>query len=309
MTPSALACFIRAAPRFLRRHKPIEWLTRVFPRQRLATFTFNDSARIVADLADGAVRQALITGEFEPEFFAIAESFILPRSAVFDVGANHGFCTCGLAARSAPGSGVGYHLFEANPHLCETLRLAARLYPQTDMRIVAGCVADRHGTSRLQLAAHNWGASYISTDNQGVAVENIVLDDYVAAQGIPLVSFVKMDVEGYETYALRGLQRSLAQGKIGALYVECSSEMLRRQGATAEALLQLLRELGCHLFWCKPQDFASGLAKEAKAIAFAPGSAPLRLAPLRDFPEGHQTDVIAVPSQGPFGDAARMAAQ
>lgn len=271
-------------------------------------FTFNRSARIVADLTDGAVRQALITGEFEPEFFAIAESFILPQSAVFDIGANHGFCTCGLAARSAPGSGVAFHLFEADPHLCDTLQLSAKLYPESDIRVVPGCVTDRPGSSRLQLDPNNWGASYIAKGDEGVQVENIVLDDYVAAQAIPLISFVKLDVEGYEIHALKGLERTLRQGRIGALYVECSTETLRRQGVTPEALCSLLRDLGCDLFWCKPQDFASGLAKDANAISFAPGKPPVRVAPLRDFPEGHQTDIIALPLQGPFGSRARAAA-
>jgi hypothetical protein len=55
---------------------------------------------------------------------------------------------------------------------------------------------------------------------QQTTVEVRTLDDIIGAYKIDFVDFVKMDIEGHELFALKGAQRALTSGKIGALSFE-----------------------------------------------------------------------------------------
>lgn len=271
---------------------------RLFPRWRITTFRFNQTALVVADLADSAARQVLITNCFEPEFFAIAESFLIPGTAMLDVGANNGFCTYGLASRNS-GDKMAFHLFEANHHLSEILKLSSRLYPFQAICVNNACVTDQPGFSMLKINDNHWGGSYITSKEAGQKVNNIILDDYLKENLIGTVSFLKLDVEGFEMHALRGLEMSIREGKIGAIYIECSEENLHRQGENVDALLNLLRDYGCGLFWCKEQDFERGFTQNERDYNPVVGKGAVRLSPISAFPANYQTDIIAICAKGP----------
>ncbi len=305
--PSSLARFVRALPRPLRRHRLVAFLARVAPGGRAATFTYNGRAWITADLTDPAPRQALITGVFDPEYFAIVRCFILPSSAVLDVGANFGFCTFALVAESDPAQNLSFHLFEANPALCHLLRKAASLYPEHRIQVHEGCVAAHPGESRFRFVPGHLGASHVVAGPGGVAVPNLVLDSIVEEAGIAPVALAKLDVEGSEPAALEGFSRSIADGRVGALFVEVSGDNLVRYSLTANDLIRRLRELGCEVFWCRSADFESGRAPAPRTASPA-GRGDVRLAPVAEFPASHQTDLLAIPRNGPFGHLAGGAA-
>src|SRR5205814_2283292 len=49
------------------------------------------------------------------------------------------------------------------------------------------------------------------------------IDDVIQREGIAFVDFMKMDIEGYELFALRGAKQALAEHRIGALAFEFGS--------------------------------------------------------------------------------------
>ena len=285
-------------PPFFRRHRLIAAVPRIFRSLKIVTFRFNGTALITADISDPAARQALITRTFEPEFFAMAEAFLVKGTAFLDIGANHGFCTFGLIARDVY-EGISYHVFEANTHLCETLKQSLELYPGKTIFINNNCVSDRDGKSTLHIEEGHWGGSYISNNDSDQIVTNVVLDDYIHDKHISRVSFLKMDIEGHEIHALRGLEKSIRGGLIGAMYIECSGPNLERQGSSAAELIGILRQLDCALYWCKDDDFNIGLAPRFKTVS-PNGLGSVRLAPIQDFPSAHQTDLLAIPAAGMF---------
>ncbi len=179
------------------------------------------------------------------------------------------------------------------------LRLSSKFYSAQSIIVTNACVTDQSGFSALIIDDEHWGGSYIAPVAAGQNVKNVVLDDYLRESQVSSVSFLKMDIEGYELNATKGLEASIRMGKIGAMYIECSSENLRRQGQDTEALLGLLRQFGCRLFWCKESDFERGYAKNAREIFPTAGKAAVRLAPIFEFPSDYQTDIIAIPINGP----------
>jgi hypothetical protein len=109
-----------------------------------------------------------------------------------------------------------------------------------------------------------------------------------------------MDIEGSEPLALKGARTSLLKGIIKAIYIEVSTENLRRQGKTTKDSIDPLRESGFNLFWCKAQDFDSfpQLARSGVRILSRCGS--FMVSPIDYFPEDYQTDILALHCDTPL---------
>lgn len=288
-----LNLIVHKLPRLIRRHKLVQLLTFFRPIQVLS---FNNGATVYTDFRDAAARQVLIKKVFEPDFFAIAKPFLCKGGTFFDVGANLGFCTFGIMPQLSSAIDVNYHLFEANHQLCELLfRSQADLHPNQKLTVNSGCVSDQLGDSFLQVTAQETGRSHITTNNvkkrESFKVQNIVLDDYIEQKKIQSIQFLKIDIEGWEPYALAGMSKSLESGLIEAVYIEISTDNLTRAGFSAGDCLAPLKKAGFDLYWCKPQDLTH------RSRLFQVNGQPLPLAKLESFPEPYQTDILAVHSQ------------
>jgi FkbM family methyltransferase len=267
-------------------------LLRLSPGSAVQEVSFNDGARLLADIGDPFPRAYMLAGVFEPEFFEIAVPFLKRGGAFLDVGANVGFCSFGLVRALAGGPPVDFHLFEANARLCALLRRSIALHPDQLMTVVHGCVTNAPGVLRLHVVREQLGASYIAADGAD-PVPNVVLDEYLERRGIGRVALMKMDIEGLEPLALAGARRSLASGRIEAVYVELSAPNLRRQGFSPPAVLSVLRETGCEVFFVRRSDLEHGLAP-GPSVVLEVGGAMIRAARVGAFPPDDQTDVLAV---------------
>lgn len=286
-----IARLVRVLPRPWRRHRLVRVLLRVSPGSAVQEVRFNDGARLVADITDAFPRAYLLSGVFEPEFFAVAAPFLRRGGAFLDVGANVGFCSFGLMQALGTGPPVDYHLFEANAGLCALLRRSATLHPDQSVTVVHGCVTNARGTSRLRVVRGQLGASYIADDGDET-VPNVVLDEYLEARDIERVALMKMDIEGLEPLALEGARRSLSSGRIEAIYLELSASNLARQGLSPPATLSALGDAGFDVYFVREADLRAGAA--ARALVLGVGGASIRARPVEAFPPGHQTDVLAV---------------
>lgn len=285
---------IKILPPWLRRHKLIRLMTWLKPRQPLY---FNGNAKAYTSYADAAARQALITGVFEPEFLAIAKPFLFDGGVFFDVGANLGLCTFSLIGEFSPETNISYHLFEANPRLCQLLNDSYhRFHDIQDMYINLGCISNQPGVSQLNVTPNESGRSYISCGAQDahqsrypiIEVENIVLDQYFEDHSIQRVQFLKMDIEGWEPYALEGAKQTLSKGIVEAIYIEVSTENLTRAGFCVDDCLTKLIDAGFTLYWCKPQDILKD------TIHLNIRGHKLAVAKFKAFPIEYQTDLLAI---------------
>ncbi len=294
-------------PRWLHRHKLVGWLAARLPAFREGILSFNGAGRLVADFRDAAPRQTLFTGQWEPEFFALARRLLDPAGDFLDVGGNFGFVTFGVAAGLAGAPPRRTWVFEANPHLCALLRRSAALHPGRDVRVVHGCVTDTPGVSHLTVDSANWGASHVTTDAVGrPEAPNVVLDTFLEAEGFTRAGLVKMDIEGFEPAALRGLERTLGEGRVDSVLLEANGPALERYGESPAGLLEWLASRGCEAFFCKDTDFAAGVAQPEMELPDA-DAPPLLLAPARDLPAGHQTDLLILPAAGRLRARVRAA--
>jgi hypothetical protein len=75
-------------------------------------------------------------------------------------------------------------------------------------------------------------------------VETTTLDAFFAREGWPPLQLIKMDIEGSEGAALRGMKQLLTRNPHIDLVIECNAAALRRAGGTPASLTADLLELG-----------------------------------------------------------------
>ncbi|MDG0964317.1 MAG: FkbM family methyltransferase [Opitutales bacterium] len=280
-----------ALPLILRRHSVVRMLLDLKIIKHIQAIKFNDNAQAVISLLDPEPRNVFLKSVFEPDFFEITECFLKRKSTFFDLGANMGFCSFGLATGYPS---LDYHLFEANPNLISLLKKSIELHPTHYFHLNHCCISDTHGKTNFNLEANQSGQSHVCpTQSEGIKIPNLVLDDYCDKNQINCIDFAKIDIEGHELPALQGWQKNLSDHRVKAIYVEIIPENQKRYGRKTNAPLAYLESLGYSLFLCKDSDF--GLFGEHPRKNRLKKSTPL-LAKFRanEYPPTFSTDVLAL---------------
>ena len=281
-------------PKFLLRHKIIEFLCSIGLQERVFKINFNNGSMAMIDLLDPEPRNVFIKGEFEPHFFKIANALMPQTGTFFDLGANVGFCSFGLVS-SRPKA--RFHLFEANPQMVRLLNQSIDLHKSNSFSLKQSCLSDRTGYTRFHLSSKQSGQSHVATaSEQGIDVPNLLLDKYCANHRIKHIDFAKIDLEGQEVPALNGWRASLSQQKIKAIYIEIIPENQARYGYETNSSLLLLESFGYKLFLFKPEDFEN-FANKVEALTFADGTISVCSFRAKDYPQSFATDILAIPAK------------
>lgn len=168
-----------------------------------------------------------------------------PGDLVLDVGANIGWYSL-LLAHIAP-EDVAIHAFEPDPWVRGLLEENLRMNGATSVTAVGAAVGEAPGRARLYLYGDaNRGRNSMLPINQGEAieVEVVSLDDYLARQGQSPrpIGFLKVDVEGYESFVLKGGTQALQRCRV--VMTEYSPRYMRQAGLEPAVLLDLLATAG-----------------------------------------------------------------
>jgi FkbM family methyltransferase len=287
--PTAAQLFERL-PRTLRRHRLMKaWmaLTREDPLQLVR---IRDQSFGYADMTDGFLRLIVIDGDFEREFFAIADALLSSGGVFLDAGANFGLLSCALAGRH--GDKVKFHLFEPNRTLVNSIERSIARYPAMDCKVNCAAISDRDGFVSFLVNEGQSGASHI-TQEGGEQIRSVTIDDYLDREKIAAVALMKMDIEGYELTAVRGAARSLHARRIQALYFEYFEKYLIRVSPPSE-LIGAFDALGYEVCFCRETDLAGHGGKSHTIREDLPGHG-IALKPVSGCKMPPMTDLLAVP--------------
>jgi FkbM family methyltransferase len=252
-----------------------------------------DDAFGYADLSDGFLRLIVIDGEYEKDFFRVADALLQQGGDFLDVGANHGLLSFGLARNLD--DRVRFHMFEPNPKLLVSIRKSLELYPSmvTDINPVAVC--DDDSTILFHLQEDQTGASHI-VKRGGIPVRSMKLDTYLKDKCLNRVELLKLDIEGYELAALRGAEHALKNRCIKAVYFEYFEKYLIRVAPPVE-LIEFLDSLSYEVCFCREGDIASqGMTPAFTVKQGLPGHG-LPLLPIKGREVPAMTDLLAMPRE------------
>jgi FkbM family methyltransferase len=200
-----------------------------------------------------------LRGNFEPECTFLLTKLVKSGDIAFDVGASFGWYSCHLA--QLVGKAGEVHIFEPTNAIDE---LKSNL---TSNRFEARCVLnqvalgekegtetlfipEKLGTAFASLREHSYGRTH------KVSVPTQRLDDYVTANKVRRVDFLKMDIEGGEYLVLKGAENVLKQYS-PVVMLELQKSHTECFGYSPEDLISYLGALGYHLFEIDKDKFGS----------------------------------------------------
>lgn len=243
------------------------WLTGlVFNSTPLAlgrSVMLNDRARLIhgdwgdflALNSDGLLPDAIAqTGSWAPDDIAIFRQHIREGDTVLDVGSNIGHHTVVFSKLVGPGGLVAaieaqrlmYQLVNANCLLnrCRNV-VPLHLAAGSEHGIVTMYPIDYDGEANFGALGVDTTSQF--TDNPGEEVEVHPLDDVLPAHlKDRRVAFVKIDVQAYELFVLRGMRRIIEESR-PTVFVEISPYWMRKAGYEFTEVYDLLRAHGYDL--------------------------------------------------------------
>lgn len=168
---------------------------------------------------------------------------------IFDVGGNVGDYTdlvFEIAGKAA--CPIEVHVFEPAPYNIERLR--SRFRDRLNTTIVPAAVGASAGEATLYAGTTGSTlASLVPREVLGAGVRDVItvpvvrLDQYMDQAGIEHVDFLKLDVEGFELSAIRGLGSALERKSVDVIQFEYGGTTLDA-GATLRQIFDVLTQSG-----------------------------------------------------------------
>jgi FkbM family methyltransferase len=194
---------------------------------------------------------------------------LLPRAAeVFDLGANVGVWTV-LMNKTNPA--VRIHSFEPSPKTHNLLEKNIKLNECPNIILNRVAVSDADGEISFEVpenasifgrvaprtAGHDEEGRF--SNARSFSVPAVRLAQYCQAHSIREIDFLKIDVEGHELAALKGLEPLLSQRKVKAMYIETMKANHDRMGTSFSELLKFITDCG-YRFYILSEDGNAGEA-------------------------------------------------
>lgn len=183
-------------------------------------------------------------GRREPFTSELFKGVLRQGMTVVDAGAYIGWYT--LLSAKEVGAGGRVYAFEPDPLNRDYLTRNAEINGLADrVVLVSKALSDRSQQLPFFVNLGDRGRSSLyqqSPRTQIRTVDCVSLDDALPKN--VSVDLIKMDIEGGEIRALRGMERTLSRAKSLVMCIECNPQALRLAGARVDVLIQELQSLG-----------------------------------------------------------------
>jgi FkbM family methyltransferase len=201
------------------------------------------------NLADWSERMTWFLGRYhELDGQLLMDACVREGERVVDVGANIGMLSLHAARRVGPGGAVDS--FEPNPECGDRIHATLVRNRISHVRLHRLALSDSAGTLTLKILENHTGMGTLApmdrdagprvTGSVNVAVRR---GDLVLEADGRRITFIKVDVEGFEVNALRGLRAILLEHH-PVVATEVIPEWLERAGSSARELGELMSGLG-----------------------------------------------------------------
>ena len=200
---------------------------------QLKTYQIFDDILIELDISETGER-AICFNLYEPRITRCFREIVKEGGIVFDVGAWIGYYTV-LAARTS------YRVIsiEADARNYQRIRRNVNLNGFSNVDILNLAVGDMSSEGVLLRRERSYLNKVLPT-GKGETITIESLDNQIGKLKTNNVNLIIMDIEGYEYFALKGLQASLSAGIVKNLICEIHPAMLKENGYSDANVLDLL---------------------------------------------------------------------
>jgi len=191
--------------------------------------------------------QEYILQPFEPYTTELFLRALKPGAVVLDIGAQFGYYSL-LAAKIVGPTGRVF-AFEPVPSNFEILKKNIEINNFTSIiRPIRKAAGDKRGIVSIYLYKHSDSHGMFrhpkATVKETLSIECITIDEFLEENAINAVNIIKMDIEGYEPYALEGMKQIIFKSSNLILFTELVPGFLRLAGVKPEDYLKQLEKLG-----------------------------------------------------------------
>lgn len=183
----------------------------------------------------------------EKEEVSLVYNYLQEGDVFIDIGAHIGYFTVTSAAKVGESGQV--HAFEPTPRTYEKLTENVEINAFGNVKCNNIGLSDEPGT--LVLNTHPENEAYNSIgkiDKEGVVsvqIETVTLDDYAERLGlVGKIAFIKIDVEGWETFVFKGATKVLSAEEAPVMMLEFSYANQEAAGSSCRELANLLTQFG-----------------------------------------------------------------
>jgi FkbM family methyltransferase len=188
-----------------------------------------------------------VTRIYEPEVPRYLQAHVRSGDLAVDVGANIGYFTLLFARLVGPEGRV--IAFEPNADNVRLLRQNVDANAYTNVEIHSQAVADSSGRSFLYLSPDNPGDHrLVKSDSRSAVPVNVVALDDALPELCGKLDWLKVDVQGAELAALRGMRSLIDSSAKLTIVLEFAPRAMDEFGTQPEQLLGLLFESGFEAF-------------------------------------------------------------
>jgi FkbM family methyltransferase len=177
----------------------------------------------------------------------------------FDVGANVGYISAigaGLVGKSGQ-----VHSFEPIPEYALHLKKMKELNPEYNIFVNSCACSDNKGfsnihVSNLDIRCSTMVPNFIKKDTikENISVPVCRLDDYITENNLKNITFIKIDVEGFELKVLKGLQKYFENSKVTdrpPIYCEIVPTVYPLLRLSLKSLSNYMERYSYHAFDCR----------------------------------------------------------
>lgn len=156
-------------------------------------------------------------GTYEVELQQAIRDLVKPGMTAYDLGANIGYVSLMLAKQVGTEGRV--FAFEPLPANQERLRSNLGLNPEMRVELVPKAASDVSGKTKFLVHSSGGMGKVSGSDGRDtqydseIEVETTSIDDFVFKEGEPSPNLLKVDIEGGEGLALKGMKRLLIENR------------------------------------------------------------------------------------------------
>lgn len=179
------------------------------------------------------------------------QAYLKPGDTTLDIGANVGMYS--LLMRSLVTESGFVHAFEPNPSTAQRFTQNCELNNLSNVKLHnVGC-SDQHAKIRFCAQGDGSVAHIPSKDNiqsGDIEISTVRLDNYLETQAFAMA---KLDIEGYEPFAIRGMKNWLEQSNPPVMQVEMAG-LANIHGIRTDQFIAELAELGYDTMIYQPES-------------------------------------------------------
>lgn len=185
----------------------------------------------------------IFRGTYEPFTVNLFKRAVKPGMVVLDIGAHLGYYSL-LAARRVGPQGKVYAFECAAPnyrfllHNIKLNKFSKIIVP------IPKAVADHAGVGPFFPRGRDLSQSSLWSVDGSPSITEVECTTVDEIPEKPRVHVIKMDIEGGEIYALRGMERTLSNTDKVIMFVECNPSALSCAGGSVDMLLEQLEGFG-----------------------------------------------------------------